>query len=123
MEPLKTAHGEAAARRAAIHFANDGSDENIENDSKRSHDPLYVLVLPFVWLWRCIYHKCVEKCVRFIQRQARLFLNGAPPYSFSADLTMVNFFVISSLWFVFMDQARLAFFPPSADFPLAVIDL
>jgi hypothetical protein len=36
---------------------------------------------------------------------------------------MVNFFVLCNIWMVFMDQARLAFFPPSADFPLAIVDL
>jgi len=45
------------------------------------------------------------------------------PYSFSAQFTMVNFNVLCSIWYVFMDQARLAFFRPSADFPLAILDL
>jgi hypothetical protein len=121
MEPLKTARGEAAARRAATHF--EDSHDNVENDSNHSHDPLYILFVPFIWLWRCIYHNCVEKCLRFTRRQAKLFLNGAPPYSCSSDFTMVNFFVLCNIWMVFMDQARLAFFPPSADFPLAIVDL
>jgi class 3 adenylate cyclase len=120
MEPLKTARGEAAARRAASHF--EDSHDNVENDSNHSHDALYILIVPFIWLWRCIYHNCVEKCLRFTRRQANLFLNGAPPYSCSSDFTMVNFFVLCNIWMVFMDQARLAFFPPSADFPLAIVD-
>jgi len=61
--------------------------------------------------------------MRFLQQNARLFLNGMAPYSFSAQFTMVNFNVLCSIWYVFMDQARLAFFRPSADFPLAILDL
>jgi hypothetical protein len=31
--------------------------------------------------------------------------------------------VLCSTWFMFVDQARLAFFPPGADWGLAISDL
>lgn len=131
MEPLLSARGEAAARRAATQYADaDSDDRNHENDSKLSRDPLYILVMPFVVLGRCIYQKvlkkiylCLQKCVRFMQGQARLFLNGMPPYSCSVQFTMVNFLVVCSVWFNFLDSVRLAFCKPSADFSLAIVDL
>jgi len=131
MEPLRTASGEAAARRAARQFANvDAHDQDLELDTKQNHGTLYCLVAPFVWLWSCFsnvvlqrLHKWLTKGTRFLQRNATLCLNGMSPFSLSAQFTMVNFLVLCSTWFVFMDQARLAFFSPSADFALAIIDL
>lgn len=131
MEPLRTARGEAAARRAATQFANVDSDEqDHENESKHSHGPLYCLLAPFIFLCGRFYHvvfkriyKYLKKCMWFVRRNATLCLNGMPPYSCSFQFTMVNFLVLCSIWYVFMDQARLAFFPPSADFPLAIVDL
>ena len=131
MEPLRTTRGEAAARRAATQFTNtDGDEQDHDNDSgKGSHGPLYVILRPFIWFCGCFYHvvlkriyQCLKKGVRFLQRNARLFLDG-DKYSFSAQFTMVNFLVLCSTWYVFIDQARLAFFKPTADLPLAIVDL
>lgn len=131
MEPLRTTRGEAAARRAATQFLNADSDEqDLDIDSKGPRGPLYVILGAFFWLWswlcRVIFRRiylCLKTGVRFVRRTARLVLDGKRPFSFSAQFTMVNFLVLCSTWIVFMDQARLAFFGPSADFPLAVVDL
>lgn len=131
MEPITTARGEAAARRAATRFSNTGADEQEhESDSRLSYGPWNCIVGPILWLCDCIYHvilkriyRGMQKCMGFLRRQAWLYLNGMAPYSFSAQCTMVNFLVFCSTWFVFMDQARLAFFQPSADYAMAIVDL
>lgn len=131
MEPIRTAQAEAAARRAATHFLSSGDDDrDLDNDSKLSRGPLYCLVGPCLWLFECFYHiilkrihKALQKCTGFLKRHAHLYLNGMSPYSCSFQFTMVNFLVLCSLWYVFMDQVRLAFLPPSTDFAMAIMDL
>jgi hypothetical protein len=57
------------------------------------------------------------------RRQAGLVLNGVDPYRCRIRITAVNLVVLCSIWFMFVDAARLAFFPPSADDAVAAVNL
>jgi len=65
-----------------------------------------------VWL-RKIRHK--------VQVQVDSCLNGNRPYAISIRFTGINFLVICSIWYLFIDQLRLAFMPHTADFGCAVV--
>jgi len=85
-------------------------------------------ITPFLWLYNCFYHHVVARMMKLCgciltaaKRQAHLFLNGMSPYICTARITAVNVVVVCSTWFMFVDQARLAFFPPGADNALSVI--
>jgi hypothetical protein len=149
MEPLKTARGEAAALRAAkerdpiVNIAERGlstggtnttSHSNLKQSYKfyevaRKH--ISMCVSPFLW----IYDSCFELVLgeRFLQcfhlatlagkQQGQLLLNGVKPYACSVRLTAVNLLVLCSTWYMFIDQARLAFLPRGADESLAIVSL
>ncbi len=76
--------------------------------------------------------KCTKHCMHLMCRGASLIqrkmkeqatkcLNGNRPYKLSFKVTGVNFLVICSIWYLYIDQMRLAFFPHDADYPCAVI--
>lgn len=66
---------------------------------------------------------CYRSVVQCVRRQATLMLNGLAPYRCRVRLTCVNFVVLCSVWYMFVDQARLAFFPPSSDNAIATVNL
>ena len=147
MEPLKTAHAEAAALRAATeepqitsergtHSArgkNSGSSSSLRGASQFSENiKIFISIIgsPFFWLYDYLAKLLGRRISRHAnlallatKRQGQLFLNGMKPYSCSMRLTIVNFLVICSVWYMFIDQARLAFIPRSADFALAIVSL
>jgi hypothetical protein len=150
MEPLRSNRGEMAALRAATEssarqqrgslFLEGGgglseqeSIQTLEIPGKFSQclqNACYVLLLPFLWVsdgLRSIWLSCLahllSPCFSFYRRQATLFLFGREPYICRMRWTMVNFVVVCSTWFMFSDQLRLAFFPPSADRTLAITNL
>jgi hypothetical protein len=59
----------------------------------------------------------------FIRKRAFLILNGKAPYACQIRWTAVNFSVICATWYMFIDQARLAFFPPRSDRAVAIVNL
>jgi hypothetical protein len=75
--------------------------------------------------------KCVAKCLGPVvsrllaatRKQAGLVLNGVDPYRCRIRVTAVNFVVLCSIWYMFVDMARLAFFPPSTDDAIAIVNL
>jgi len=144
MEPLRTANGEAAAMNAATQSsaAAQGEDEMGRNRSRESdafENPnkwmarlqqiCYLLLLPFMWLFECCSSVCTRsflplwrRCSVFMKGRARLFLHGSDPFVCRVRVTTVNFVVICSIWYMFMDQIRLAFIPPRADNALAYVN-
>ena len=58
-----------------------------------------------------------------LKKQLDACLNGNRPYGISCRFTGVNFLVLCSLWYLYIDQLRLAFMPHSADYACAVISL
>lgn len=147
MEPLKTARGEAAALRAATEaaqisnltdrgFAASGANAGPSISRGRSGffkvaDFCAFLVLsPLLWMYDSFLQILGQPIVAYghialfaAKREAQLFLNGMKPFSISMRLTTVNLLVLCSTWHVFIDQARLAFFPPRADYAAAIVSL
>lgn len=56
-----------------------------------------------------------------LRTQMEKFLNGNRPYGISCRFTGVNALVICGIWYLYIDQVRLVFMPPSADYPCAVV--
>lgn len=147
MEHLGTARGKAAALRAATeNQLNDSSSRGIggvrvaggPTHKKRSDTKcietlktiVCISLIPFYWLGECFVSVVGERLYKLgasahaaTRRHGQLFLNGMKPYACSIRITLVNLLVLCSLWYMFIDQARLAFFPPSSDDTLAVVSL
>ncbi|KAL7540169.1 hypothetical protein ACHAXR_009941 [Thalassiosira sp. AJA248-18] len=62
-----------------------------------------------------------KKLLRRTKRSTDGCLNGNRPYGISCRFTGVNFFVLCSIWYLYIDQLRLAFMPHSADYGCAVV--
>jgi hypothetical protein len=145
MESVLTKAGEEAARKAATEFAQSntlGQGEEEDglgeiNPSERDHGKAWrvienvcvVLLLPFFWLYDCFVYVIgarlfgwAEAAFIAMRNQAHLFLSGMKPYECSTRITTVNVVVLCSAWFMFIDQARLAFLPTDADYTLAVMN-
>jgi hypothetical protein len=145
MEPVLTKAGEEAARKAATDFAQSNTlREGLEEDGlgesnshERDHgkalraveNVCVVLLLPFFWLYDCFVYIIgarlfgwAEAAFTSMRNQAHLFLSGMKPYECSTRITTVNATVLCSAWFMFIDQARLAFLPTNADYTLAVMN-
>jgi hypothetical protein len=143
MEPFKTSRGEQAALRAATQTSTMSPEEVVRasgplnsNNTKRNaicrlfHTCCVWVCLPFLWLTDCFFHlvgdyvcRCCNRFYQMTKRQANLCLNGKQPWVYSVRITSINVVVLCSTWYMFSDQLRLAFFPASADFSLAVINL
>ena len=140
MEPIRTTRGEQAAFRAAMQSSLEGGADDDDQFVIRESDDdegqqnkfiacvenvCFFSILPFLWVWDWIYYFAITFLApvwRFLRNQARKILMGLEPYACQLRLTMVNFIVLCSFWFMFIDQARLAFFPPEADHAVAIIN-
>jgi hypothetical protein len=142
MEPLTSPRGQLAALRAAqtqpMEHENAMNPEDYvpqQDDSQSKcmsvlEEICFVLLCPFLWTWDLLRFVFVsylsplgQVTLQFLTGQSRLLLNGMEPYSCRLRITTVNLCVICATWYMFIDQARLAFFPPSADNAMAVINL
>jgi hypothetical protein len=148
MEPIKSHRGLEAARKAASESRDPGpsgegdeeeegyGDGGLGDDGEQRRGAFriiesicVILLLPFLWLGDCFVSVIGAKLVRWSvalflssRRHAHLFLNGMSPFYCSARLTIVNLVVLCSIWYMFIDQVRLALFPTEADYTLAVIN-
>jgi hypothetical protein len=134
MVPIRTPRGEAAALHAATEMSKaeqSDKDRDEEEFTDQTHAILSAVLFPFLWIYDVVLYDYVwrpisrtgKAVVATIQRQGKLCLHGVPPYALSFRLTMVNFLVICSIWYMFIDQIRLAFFAPSSDYALAIVSL
>lgn len=149
MEPLRSDRGKAAALRAATQTSADeqGASGEFEGDGGAfdrtvdiSNRAKFIsaiaicfayMLLPFLWTFDFFYYyvgvsflvPLWQTCLRHLRRQGRFILNGLNPYVCRVRLTMVNVIVLCSTWYMFIDQARLVFFPAEADDALAVVNL
>jgi hypothetical protein len=142
MEPIKSKEGEEAARKAAHDFAfGEPFEENLSEVARpveRRHEKgcfrmleniFVVLLLPLFWIYDCFIfvagarlYRWGSACLTAVRNQSFLCLNGMKPYDCSTRVTMVNLVVLCSIWYIFIDQMRLAFFPASYDNILAIIN-
>ena len=142
MEPIHSLDGLEAAKKAATAVDFDkglefedgiGESGNIPEEKHcfvRFVEEFFVIImLPFIWIYDIfvliIGRRLFEwssKVYKSARNQGSLFLNGLPPYECSARITTVNIIVLCSTWYMFIDQLRLAFFPPQADYTLSIIN-
>ena len=146
MEPLHTEAAEEAAKQAARDFMagrdreedrkEDGDEDSRNGEaSGRSKVLRFIenvcvcLLLPILWVYDIFVYVIGARLFRWgetilaaVRRQAHLLLYGMSPYTCSARITTINVVVLCSAWYMFIDQARLAFFPTDADWTLAVIN-
>jgi hypothetical protein len=143
MEPLRSAQGEQAAFRAATtsvenHIAEVDTMDYYSNADIQGPGVLikcveyvvFVVLIPCLWLFDCssvfwLRHvrPCLARAREFSRHHGGLILNGTSPYTCPIRMTMVNVIVLCSTWYMFIDQARLALLPPSADNAVAMINL
>ena len=117
MEPITDPLGIEAAKIAAKKLCN-GASTNVQSHS----DSVFLSSLE-KGTKRCIQGLCTGMSLlqRKIKDQAFKCLNGNRPYKISFKFTGVNFLVLSSIWYLYIDQFRLAFFSHSADFACAIV--
>jgi hypothetical protein len=146
---LRSDRGKAAALRAATQNSDEdqGANGEYEGDGEGFDRTVDIsnrakiisgiqtccayMLLPFLWTFDFFYYyvgvsflvPLWQTCLRHMRRQGRLILNGLNPYVCRVRLTMVNFIVLCSTWYMFIDQARLVFFPAEADDALAAVNL
>jgi hypothetical protein len=145
MEPFATARGEAAALQAATEsqlventrgLGGASTSEGIKSSKKpKSRYFLDIcgklfsyLLSPLSWILHCIFHVIGKRISIFyslarivIRRHGKLLLNGMKPYSCVISITMVNVLVLCSMWYMFIDQARLVFVSPNTDYAFALV--
>lgn len=136
MEPLRTARGEDAAMRSARRRLSESDQvdatENVQGDGHRNIcvHVCYCLAIPFIFLFDCLII-VVQRCLfplgkyswNFTRRHATSCLFGRYPYDLRLRLTMVNFVVLCSTWFVFTDCIRFTFKTPKYDVAFAYTNL
>lgn len=142
MEPFKNSRGEQAALRAATQSSIMSPDPNVRqsgplNVNQQNRNACFrclntccmFLCMPILWLFDCFLYlmgeyvcRCCNRFYQATKRQAKLCLNGKKPWMCSVRLTSVNVVVACSTWYMFSDQARLAFFPSNADDALARVN-
>jgi hypothetical protein len=132
MEPISTQEGLLAAQRAAEtsrSIYEDFDNEVREENQKKSGVVNFLsgclcvtFCFPLICVYECMVTVKESKAYGSLLRQAKLFLKGSKPYNISFRITSKNLIVILSIWYLFIDQIRLAFLPPSADTILAYVN-
>jgi len=78
--------------------------------------------LPLICIQECLGWVKNSKAYKTLLRHAKMFLDGREPYRISFRITSLKIIVLCSIWYLFIDQIRLAYLPPSADYTLAWIN-
>jgi hypothetical protein len=91
---------------------------------------IYYASWPLVWIddvayfvWMAYVSPVVASCCTFVRHQSLRCLYGREPYICRLRLTAVNFIVLCSTAFMFIDHFRLAFLPPWSDHVVAGLSL
>jgi hypothetical protein len=113
MEPITDPIGIEAAKTAAKKKVDDTYLHN------RSHTDR--LFLRSVTKGTKLVHTGASLLRRKMKEQALKCLSGRRPYKISFKFTGVNFLVLCTIWYLYIDQVRLAFFSHAADFACAVV--
>jgi hypothetical protein len=120
MERIKSPIAVEAATRAAQQTTQSESEKvPVEKEDKIS-------MLSTILGWPVIFAK---KTIKPLGRAARskakehveLILYGRSPYWFKIQATGINFLVVCSATYLFLDSLSLAFFPASSDSTVAAI--
>ena len=133
MEPITSTVGIEtaihAARKSLLQTNENNLTGGLDNATTTTRS---IVTSPGRWCKPCII--TLTKIIQYVcqqlqsihaklKKQLDACLNGNRPYGISFRFTGVNFFVLCSLWYLYIDQLRLAFMPHSADYACAVISL
>ena len=118
MEPIKDTTSLEAAKAAANKKDFFGHIESNRSSLQSQGEIFLTNVKKIMTVW-CV--RQLRKFLRFVKRQSDACLNGHSPYSFSVRVTGINILVLCSMWYLYVDQLSLAFFPHSADFASAMV--
>jgi hypothetical protein len=122
MEPIKSQLAIEAATRAAEQT----SRTDIYLPAKAKEEKIFVFQSLLIWPVRVYQKKILPFCQSArarMKKQITLILFGKHPYSCELRATSVNILVLCSSAYLFLDSLSLAFFPPSSDFAVAVIEV
>ena len=124
MEPITNASGIEAAKLAA-HKGNESGNGN-GRDMGRSGKGVrgsraYKSSTDALKKCTSRIRDGTKKFIRRMKARSNACLNGNRPYGINFRFTGVNMLVLCSIWYLYIDQLRLAFMPHSADFGCAVV--
>ena len=122
MEPIKSLIAIEAATRAAEQT----SRTHVPLTTKTHEEKRFAFQSLFMWPVKAFeeYILPFSQIAREkIKEQVRLILLGKHPYACELRATSVNILVMCSATYLFLDSLSLAFFPPSSDFAVAVIEV
>jgi hypothetical protein len=114
MEPITTLSSLNAAKAAAAARKRFSGSSRVLAAMMRARGGRSADVVGRLSMWG-------KRMIMTVKAQTEAFLNGKRPYGISCRFTGVNFLVICSIWYLYIDELRLAFMPRSADYPCAVI--
>ena len=142
MQPILSELGEIAAQRAAtrsvlehagqrnVEYENQAVDNQTGDRSgsimRICWNVVLVVAYPLIFVTKALgqtVRPVSSAVLEFTRKRAVLILNGESPYACQIRWTAVNFIVMCATWYMFIDQARLAFFPTEADDAVAIINL
>lgn len=128
MEPITNESGVEAAKIAALKYKDDLDATTSGVAGSYAHlgknDGLVYWLRPCTsTIFSAMEHTgdfCKRIC-RKMKKQTDHCLNGNRPYGISCRFTGVNFFILCHIWYLYIDQLRLAFMPHSVDGACAVV--
>ena len=137
MTPIPTQEGLKAAQNAAALSRAIASGRSIRSDDENGGGPhqtknketLFSRTTNCLCVTCCLPFFCTYQCLGLVKESAaykrfmhgvRMFLDGN--YRISFRVTSVNLIVLVSIWYLFIDDIRLAFLHPSVDDNLAFIN-
>ena len=114
------------AIEAATRAAEQTTRTHVFLPTRKKEEPIFAFQSLLIWPVKAFeeYILPFSKAARTkIKEQVSLILLGKHPYACELRATSVNILVICSATYLFLDSISLAFFPPSSDFAVAVIEV
>lgn len=124
MEPIKSPQALHAAKEAAsMYSCNPDKDDRRIRGCRGCCDRFiasFTLCLDSIF---SMVASCLDSVRQFTRRNLLLCLDGKPPYDVKIRLSGIDFLILCHVWFLFIDQIRIALVPQEADKAVTVISL
>lgn len=121
MEPIKSPIAVEAATRAAQQTTRSELEKETCEKEVKVSNMATMLKWPVVFANDVVKPRC-RSAKKKAKEHVELILYGRSPYSCQLRATSVNLLVCCSATYVFLEALALAFFPPSSDFAVAVVE-
>lgn len=121
MEPIKSPIAVEAATRAAQQTTRSELEKETCEKEVKVSNMATMLKWPVVFANDVVKPRC-RSAKKKAKEHVELILYGRSPYSCQLRATGVNLLVCCSATYVFLEALALAFFPPSSDFAVAVVE-